>query len=66
MHTGRQGLLELVSLVGVCDAQGVQVLAAADLELRHISRLLDLHRPGVLPPGREQEVLDLIDLLRLR
>ena len=41
--TRGQGLLELVRLVGVGDAQGVQVLAAPHLELGHVARLLDLH-----------------------
>lgn len=32
-HTGREGLLELLGLLGVLEHQGVQVLLAADLEL---------------------------------
>lgn len=32
-HTGREGLLELLGLVGVLEDQSVQVLLAADLEL---------------------------------
>jgi hypothetical protein len=41
-RTRRQRLLQLVSLVGVGDAQRVQVLAAANLELGRARRLLDL------------------------
>ena len=63
--TRGQGLLELVGLVGVRDAEGVEVLGAADLELGHVARLLDLDGPGILPPGGKEEVLDLVDLLRL-
>ena len=48
------------------DAQGVQVLAAPDLELGHVSGLLDLDGARVLPAGGQQEVLDLVNLLWLR
>ena len=39
----RQRLLQLVSLLLVLDAQGVEVLAAANLELDDVFRLLNLH-----------------------
>ena len=61
-----EGLLQLIGLVGVMDAQGVQVLAAPDLELGHVSGLLDLDGARVLPAGGQQEVLDLVNLLWLR
>ncbi len=64
--TRGQGLLELVSLVGVGHAEGVEVARAADLELGHVAGLLDLHRPGVLAARRKEELLDLLNLLRLR
>ena len=32
-HTGREGLLELVGLVAVLEDKGVELAAAADLEL---------------------------------
>ena len=32
-HTGRKGLLELVGLVAVLEDKGVELAAAADLEL---------------------------------
>ena len=41
-QAGRQRLLELVRLLQILDAQGVEVLAAADLELDDVLRLLDL------------------------
>lgn len=41
-RTRGKGLLELFRLVGVRNAQRVEVLAAAHLELGHIARLLDL------------------------
>lgn len=41
-RTRRQGLLQLVSLVGVRHAKGVKVLAAANLELGDRRRLLNL------------------------
>jgi len=58
-------LLELGGLVGVVDAEGVEVPGAANLELDGALGPLDPHRPRVLPPRRQQEVLDLVDLLRL-
>lgn len=64
-RTWRERLLELVGLVGVVDAEGVEVLGAAHLELDGVLGPLDPHRPRVLPPRRQQEVLDLVDLLRL-
>jgi hypothetical protein len=41
--TWGQRLLQLIGLVCVLYAQGVQVLAAPDLELSDTARLLDLH-----------------------
>ena len=41
--TWGQGLLELLSLLLVCDDQGVQVPAAAHLELNIVLVLLDLY-----------------------
>lgn len=66
VRTRRQRLLQLVCLLCVCYTECVEVLAAPDLELGHRLRLLDLDALGILPPSGEQEVLDLIDLLRLR
>ena len=63
--TRREGLLELVGLVRVGDAQGVQVLGAPDLELGHVARLLDLDGASILPASRQEEVLDFVYLLRL-
>lgn len=64
--TRRQRLLQLLGLVGVGDAQGVQVPRAADLELGHIAALLYLDGAGILPPGGEEELLDLLNLLGLQ
>lgn len=41
--TWRQGLFELLSLLLVCDDQGVQVPAAAHLELHIVPVLLDFY-----------------------
>lgn len=41
--TWGQGLFELLSLLLVCDDQGVQVPAAAHLELNIVLVLLDLY-----------------------
>jgi hypothetical protein len=64
-RTGRKGLLQLLSLVGIVDAEGVEVFRAANFELCATARLLDAHCPGVLPSRRQQEVFDLPDVLRL-
>lgn len=62
-EAGRQGLLQLVGLLGVEDTESVEVLLAPDFKLDDILGALDFDAPGVLAPGREQEVLDLADLL---
>jgi hypothetical protein len=65
LHTRGEGLLQLVSLLGVIHAQRVEVLGATDLELDGVLAPLDPHRAGILPPRSEKEILDLVDLLRL-
>lgn len=64
--TRGKGLLELVCLVVVLHAQGVQEPGAPDLELGLVAILFDAHRLGVRPPRGQQELLDLRDLTRLR
>lgn len=64
-RTGGETLLQLVGLVQVRHAQGVEVLATPHLELHTVVRLLDLDGLGILPPRGEEEILDLLDLLRL-
>jgi hypothetical protein len=51
--TGGQRLLQLVGLIGVEHAQGVEVLGAPDFELDDILGALDLDAPGVLAPSGE-------------
>lgn len=41
VHTRREGLLELVNLLGISDGESVQVLGGADLELGDLLGLLD-------------------------
>lgn len=66
VESGGQRLLELVGLLGVGDDESVEVARAAHLELGHSAGgLLDAHGAGILAAGREEEVLDLVDLLRL-
>lgn len=62
--TWGQGLFELLSLLLVCDDQGVQVSAAAHLEFNIVLVLLDLYGLGILPPGGQQEIFDFFDLAR--
>ena len=64
-QTRGKGLLELLRLVGVVHAQGVEVLGAPHLELGLGPGLLDLHRLRILATGGEEEILDLVDLLGL-
>ena len=59
-------MLQLVRLLSIEDAEGVQVLEAAHLELDNILASLDLHRMGNLPPRGEKEVLNLVHMLRLQ
>jgi hypothetical protein len=65
-RTRRQRLPQLLGLVAVRHTQCVQVLGAADLELCLGPSLLDLYGLGILPPGCQEEVLDLVNLLRLQ
>ncbi len=52
------------SFIPDLDDERVEVLAASDLELDVVGVLLDLHGLGVLASRRQQELLDLGDLLR--
>ena len=58
-------MLQLVGLLSIKDAEGVQVLEAAHLELDNILAPLDLHRMGD-PPRGEKEVLNLVHMLWLQ
>jgi len=58
-------LLQLISLLRVKHTEGVKVLGSADLELHHIFAPLDFHRACILPPSGEEEVFNLMNLLRL-
>ena len=80
IQTRRERLLELLGLLGILHHQGVQVLAAAHLELDVILGLHDLDGCilsmfkerilritfGSLATSNDQKVLDLLDLLRLK
>ena len=62
LQTGGKRLLQLFGLLLVRDLEGVEEPGAPDLELMVVRILLDLHALGVLPPGLQKEVLDLLDL----
>lgn len=66
LKTRGERLLELISLVGVSNAKGIEVAAAADLELGDITSLLDLDGSSVLAASRKEELLNFLDLLGLR
>jgi hypothetical protein len=58
-------MLQHVCLLHIKDAGG-QVLGVAHLELHEIFASLDFHRGSTLPSCSKEEVLDLMDLLRLQ
>merc|ERR1719259_1259710 len=58
------GLLELLGLLTILNHQSVQVSAASHLELGVGPVLLDLDGLGVFPSSRQQEIFDLLNLLR--
>lgn len=65
-QTWREGLLQLIGLLVVKDAEGVEVLGASHLKLDHILAPLNLHQSCIFPPCCEEEFLDLMDLLGLQ
>ena len=64
LKTWGQGLLQLLGLLLVGDLQGVQEARTTDLELNVIGVLLYLDALGILPPGFQEEILDLLDFTR--
>lgn len=62
-QTWSLGHLELLSLLLVCDDQGVQVSAAMHLVL-NIVLVLDLHGFSILPLGCQQETFHFFNLAR--
>lgn len=63
-HTRGKGLLQAVNLLGIIDAQGVEVPTAANLELGGALVLLDGDALGVRATGSQEEFLQLEELLR--
>lgn len=61
-HTWGKRLLQTVDLVGLSDAEGVQIAAAADLELGGVGVLLDGHALGIRATSGQQEFLEFEDL----
>ena len=66
LEARRKRLRQLVRLLIVRHAQGVEVARAADLELGRLLALLNLDRARVLAARLLQEVPDVPDLLGLR
>jgi len=62
----REGLLELLGLVGVLKDKGVEVALAANLELDlgALAAALDASGGSVLSPGNLNELLDITDFAR--
>lgn len=63
--TWRERLLQLVSLLLVRHAKRVEILGATNLELDNTFALLDPHRACIFPSCSDDEIFDLVDLLRL-
>lgn len=60
-------MTELLSLLGVSDNQGIQVLGTTKLELNVlVSVLLDAGRSSILSASDLQELLNVTDLTRLK
>ena len=66
LKTRGERLRQLISLLGVSNAKGVEVTAAPNLKLGDGLRLLDLHRAGVLAARLLEKVADVVDLFRLK
>merc|ERR550534_92392 len=64
LETRGQRLLQLLGLLLVGDLKGVEEARAADLELDVVRVLLYLDALGILPPGLQKEILDLLDFTR--
>ena len=62
LHGRVDGTLDLLGLLLVVYDQGVEVAAAAHLELGRIRVLLDLHAPCVLAGADGEELLQRLDL----
>merc|ERR1719186_2216232 len=64
LETGRERLLQLLSLFLISDNQGVQEARASYLELDIVGVLLYLDALCVLPPRLQEEVFDLLNFPR--
>ena len=68
LELGGDGLLDLLGLLGIGDDEGVEELAAADLELSELALgaelhvALDLNVAGVLAGADGEEFLKVLDL----
>jgi hypothetical protein len=63
LQTRGQTLSQLIRLLSILNAQGVQVLGATNLELGATGTLADLDLFGVLAAGLLEEVANVGDLL---
>lgn len=66
IDTWWERLLKFLGLLRVKHTKCVKVLGAPNLELHHILASLDFHRTCILPSRSKKEVLDLMNLLRLK
>jgi hypothetical protein len=65
VFTRRKGLGQLLSLLGITNAESVKVSRASDLEFGGSLSLLNLYGSCILSASLLEEVSDVVDLLRL-
>merc|ERR1712215_392420 len=61
LQTWGKRLLQLLSLLLVCNLQGIQETRAPNLELDIVCILLDLDALSILPPCLKEEILNFLD-----
>ena len=66
METRWKRLFQFISLVGILDAESVEISGAANLELGNVSGLLNLHGASILATSSKEKLLDLFNSLWLQ
>lgn len=61
-QSGREGLLQAINLIGLCNAQSVEIARASHLEFGGAGSLLDGHSLGIRAVCGDQKLLEIEDL----